>query len=593
MKNDTTNEITNEKIDAIKAKSLEIGVPIITDETREVLAETLEKIKPLKILEIGGGIGYSGAVILSSCTAHLTTIEIDADRFKLLKANLPNAKVIFGDALDEMQRLISVGEKFDFIFLDGAKAQYNNYFPFIDALLLPTGVLFADNIDFHGMASGELTPTKGAKTIIKGLQNFKENLIKNANYKTQYIKKGDGILIARKKVLGVELLAPAGNYARFKTALHFGADAVYMGGKQFGLRAGGDNFTESELKKAVNEAHKLGKKVYITVNIFARNADFYDIKQYLINLDKIGVDAIIVSDLGVLRLAKQLTNLEVHISTQANVLNKYTAETYANLGATRIVLARECSLAEIKEICDYLKGRCEIEVFIQGAMCVSYSGRCLLSNYICSRESNRGMCAQPCRFSYTIKTADAEMPIEEDERGTYILNSRDLCLAHYIGQLAEAGVKSFKIEGRNKSENYVAGAVGAYRRIMNGEIVDADAELSKISHRPYTTGFAFNDDNKQFIETAGATSTHDIVASILKTTQDIATVVHKNKFSVGDTLEILSPTEAHGKSFIVEKIINELGEQVDCAKKVKEVVKINCPFKLKKGDILIRATEPK
>ncbi len=225
----------------------------------------------------------------------------------------------------------------------------------------------------------------------------------------------------------VELLAPAGSLNILKTAFYFGADAVYLGGQNFGLRARSANFNEDELKEAVKIAHTRAKKIYVTVNIFAKNADFSEIKKYAMFLQDAGVDAVIVSDLGVLKVFKDNTNLEIHISTQANVCNKYTAMQYVEMGARRIVLARELHITDIAEICEYLENKAEIEVFVHGAMCVSYSGRCLLSNYMTGRESNRGDCSQPCRYKYALqeeKRPNEFFPVEEDKNGAYIMNSR-------------------------------------------------------------------------------------------------------------------------------------------------------------------------
>lgn len=414
-------------------------------------------------------------------------------------------------------------------------------------------------------------------------------------------------------MMKVELLAPAGDSKKLELAILYGANAVYVSGKDFGLRAKAGNFTDKELKQATEFAHRHGKKIYVTVNIFARNTDFEPLKKHLKFLESIKVDAVIVSDLGVLRLARENTNLEIHISTQANVLNKYTAQTYADLGASRIILARECSLNEIKEIADHLKGRCEIEVFIHGAMCVSYSGRCLLSSYMDAqrqdtqarqgvmrdiREANRGACMQPCRFKYALveeQRPGIYFPIDQDKHGTYILNSRDLCLANHLKDLAAAGVASFKIEGRTKSEYYVAGVVNTYRHLIDNLSLEAKAErkqnyaneelfeeLQKISHRPYTTGFLLGAP-QQCYPSAAPNATHEFIAICIAP----ETVQQRNAFEIGDTLEILSPNPSTlNKTFTVTNIITQNGEQITRAKKVQEVLKISCPFELQLGDIL-------
>jgi putative protease len=380
----------------------------------------------------------------------------------------------------------------------------------------------------------------------------------------------------------IELLAPAGDINKLKFALKYGADAVYFGGR-FGLRAGAV-IEENCLEEAVSYTHSLGKKVYVTVNIFARNVDFDDIKVYVKNLEKIGVDAVIVSDLGVLKLVRENTNLEIHISTQANVLNKFTAEEYVKLGAKRIILARECSFAEIKEISNHLKNQCDIEIFVHGAMCVSYSGRCMLSNYMTSREANRGECSQPCRYKYTENSAaepelfltgslvEEKRPserwgIEEDNHGTYILNSKDLCLINHLDELAACGVSSFKIEGRMKSEYYVSAAVNTYRLALDGKKFDYIKEIEKIPHRPWTTGFVFETNNNLFIEHSKQKSTYEVAGMCMGGNK----ILQRNAFNTGDELEILSPGRNHNKTFKVKSIKDDQGQDVIRANKASAV----------------------
>ena len=298
-----------------------------------------------------------------------------------------------------------------------------------------------------------------------------------------------------------ELLAPAGNLEKLQAALIYGADAVYFGGKNFSLRAFGDNFTREDILKAVEFTHALGKKIYAAVNIFAHNRDISALADYLKFLDGAGVDAVLVSDLGVLTLAKELTNLKIHISTQANVTNWRAARFFHELGAERIVLARELTCAEIAEI----KANCaaELEIFIHGAMCISYSGRCWLSKFLTGRDANQGACTHSCRWKYNLVEEKREgefFPVDEDERGSYVMNSKDLCLLPYLDKVIQSGVTSLKIEGRMKSVNYVAGVVKIYRAAIDsyfdgdfkirGEWLD---ELNKMAHRPYTTGFFLGD----------------------------------------------------------------------------------------------------
>lgn len=395
----------------------------------------------------------------------------------------------------------------------------------------------------------------------------------------------------------MELLAPAGNFEKFLTALHFGADAVYLAGGRYGLRAFAGNFSDEEIKKAVEIAHKAGKKVYITLNIIAKDADFSGLKEYLEFLVEAKVDAVIVADIGVLSFVrKNVPSLSVHVSTQANIINSYSANLMVELGAKRLILARELSLEEVKQIRKNVPKEIEIEVFVHGAMCMAYSGRCLLSNYLTGRDSNHGECVQACRWKYMVRevSRDDELEVQEDEKGTYIFNSKDLNMIEHLQELKEAGVDSIKIEGRMKSPYYVATIVNAYRMALDTlpkkptkEIID---ELEKASHRRYTTGFYFRDEQKNYKEDSMPVQDSEFVAIVSDDAKDgFVEVEMRNKFSVGDTLEILSPNKsAFKKKITIKKIISSQGEEIESAKVVQEKVKINCEFELKKGDILRR-----
>ena len=387
----------------------------------------------------------------------------------------------------------------------------------------------------------------------------------------------------------VELLAPAGTFLKLKTAFKFGADAVYFAGKKFGLRAFAGNFEDNEIEEAVKYAHSLNKKVYITVNILAHEADFDGLKDYILYLDKIGVDALIVADVGIIKLIRDIApNLDIHVSTQANVTNSYSVKFFKDLGVKRIVLARELSITEIKKIHEEVPD-IELEAFVHGAMCISYSGRCLLSNYFTGRDSNRGACVQACRWEYTITEKSRQgqqFPIEEDERGTYILNSKDLCMIKHLKELEEAGVCSFKIEGRMKSEYYVACTVNAYKRALNGEDIDV-SELEKSSHRLFTTGFYFGEKDKECFKSSSPVQTHEFMALVLEDEKDgYVKIEQRNRFKVGDSLEVLSPDENFNKIIVVTEIKNLKGELIDDAKKVQEVLLLKTDLHLKEGDIL-------
>ena len=393
----------------------------------------------------------------------------------------------------------------------------------------------------------------------------------------------------------MELLAPAGNFDKLVTAVHFGADAVYFAGKMYGLRAFAGNFKDEEIVKAMEFLHANGKKGYITLNIVANDSDFKNIDKYLNLLVYAKVDGVIVSDIGLIYyLRKNFPSLNVHVSTQANVNNSYSAKFFADLGVTRIVLARELNLQQIKEIYNAVGDKVELEAFVHGAMCISYSGRCLLSNYMTGRDSNKGACVQACRWQYTIREVNKteEYPIEEDERGTYILNSKDLCMIEHLKELEKAGVCSLKIEGRMKSDYYVASVINAYRRALDkkNDINILKDELEKTSHRRYTTGFYFNSDDKEFLETSMPVQTAEFVAKVVDDSKNgMVKVEMRNRFMVGDELEILSPNESFLKIIKIEKIINEKGEEIADCKRVQDIVTINCPYELKKGDILRRS----
>lgn len=395
----------------------------------------------------------------------------------------------------------------------------------------------------------------------------------------------------------IELLSPAGNMEKLKTAFKFGADACYLAGKKFGLRAFSGNFDENELKEAVEFAHQLNKKIYVTINIVAHNEDFAGLDEYLKYLQSIQVDGIIVSDIGIMMLAKEVApKLDLHVSTQANVTNKYTAKFYCDLGAKRLVLARELSIKEIKEIRDYIPREVEIETFVHGAMCISYSGRCLLSNYLSGRDSNRGACIQACRFEYSIceKTRGGEhYDIQEDERGTYILNSKDLCMIEHIKELVDAGITSFKIEGRMKSPYYVATITNAYRRaiddMLNGcpfnkELLE---EVEKTSHRRYTTGFYFGANDKEYIEDSMPIQSFEFMAIVKEDEKDGFTVIEqRNKFEIGDELEVLSPNSTFNEIIKVEEMYTLDGEKITCANLVQQIIRLKTNVQLKAGDIL-------
>ncbi|MBO4780214.1 MAG: U32 family peptidase [Selenomonadaceae bacterium] len=382
----------------------------------------------------------------------------------------------------------------------------------------------------------------------------------------------------------LELLAPAGNFEKLQAALIYGADAVYFGGKDFSLRAYGDNFTRAEILQAVDFTHKLGKKIYAAVNIFAHNADLDALADYLKFLDGAGVDAILVSDTGVLSLAKELTALDIHISTQANVTNRRAAKFFHDLGAKRIVLARELTREEIADI----KSNCaaELEIFVHGAMCISYSGRCWLSKFLTGRDANQGACTHSCRWKYQLveETRDGEFfPVGEDNRGAYVMNSKDLCLLPYLDKVIQSGVASLKIEGRMKSVNYVAGVVKVYRAAIDSYFADPEnfsvrdewlAELDKVAHRPYTTGFFTGDGLPTEIYSTSKPKRSANFLGIVRAFDSAtmtATIEQRGKFSVGERVEFLQPK---GETFTqtITSMRNEDGSEISAAPHAQQLV---------------------
>lgn len=399
----------------------------------------------------------------------------------------------------------------------------------------------------------------------------------------------------------IELLAPAGNFSKLKTAIYFGADAVYVGGKTFSLRAYANNFTNEELLEAVNFVHSKGKKIYVTVNIFAKNSDLASAEEYFKYLESIKVDAVIVTDAGLISLCKKVApTLEIHLSTQANTTNKYTVDFWQNQGVKRIVLARELSLKEIKEINEYSKNT-ELEAFVHGAMCISYSGRCLLSNYLNGRDSNRGECVQACRWNYSLreKSKDGDWyDVEEDERGTYILNSKDLNMIDHIDDMVNAGVTSFKIEGRMKGEYYLATVINAYRRAIdeyykvgseykNNSLFNT--ELLKTFHRAFTKAYTLGD-NTETVNYGDSQSAGDGIFTAMVLGYDnekkASLIEMRNRFQIGDELEILSPSNNFNKIITVQKMESETGEEILDAKLVQQKIYLYTDYPLQEGDIL-------
>ena len=387
-----------------------------------------------------------------------------------------------------------------------------------------------------------------------------------------------------------ELLAPAGSLFKLKVAILYGADAVYCAGKAFGLRAAAENLSFEELREGVQFAHERGRRIYQTLNVIPREDDLERLPEFIETSAQTGIDAFIVSDPGVFSLVKKYApGTEIHISTQANITNHLTCEFWKERGASRVVLARELTLQEIRTIAK--NSGIELEAFVHGAMCVSYSGRCLISNYLAGRDSNGGACAQPCRWSYALmeeKRPGVYLPVEEDERGTYLFNSKDLCLIRRLGELWNAGVCSFKVEGRVKSEFYLATVIAAYRRaidaLLRGEPFDPTLleEVEKVSHRDYFEGFLDSAREQGEIPAfAGYIRDYEYMALVeaFDSKRGEAKIRQRGKFYRGDRLELVSPG-AKPREFVAEEIRNEAGEPVESTPHADERLTIKLPFEV-------------
>lgn len=401
----------------------------------------------------------------------------------------------------------------------------------------------------------------------------------------------------------IELLAPAGNFEKLRFALHYGADAVYCSGKAFGLRAFAGNFSNEELAEAIHYTHAQGKKLYVTLNAYPHNAELAGLEEYLAFLESVQPDALLVADPGVydIAMASGLT-VPIHISTQATVVNWAGVHFWEKQqNVERVVLARELSLAEIAEISE--KTATELEIFVHGAMCMSYSGRCLLSNYMTGRDANKGECAQPCRWNYAIveeKRPGVYYPIEEDDHGSYIFNSFDLCTLERLPEiLTQHTVQSLKIEGRMKSLYYVSTIIRCYRHVIDAWLADGEVaeeelqywmgELEKVSHRPYTTGFLFGrpEDNAVNNASAGYIKPYDFVGVVrdFDPASGVATIEQRNKISVGDTIQFFG-TDYREHDFTICAMQDENGASIDSAPHAQQIVKMQLPFSVQPMDLI-------
>lgn len=410
-----------------------------------------------------------------------------------------------------------------------------------------------------------------------------------------------------------ELLAPAGDWEKLKYALAYGADAVYLGGQDFGLRAYAGNFSLDEIDKAVHYTHDLGKKIYVTVNIVAHESDLDRLPAYLKDLEQMNIDGAIISDPGIIMMVQELApKLPLHLSTQANCTNSQSIRFWQKQGIERVVLARELTLEELREV--RLKVNGGLEIFIHGAMCMSYSGRCMLSNYLTGRDANRGECTQPCRWGYALveeKRPGEVFPIEEDDRGTYIFNSHDLCLLSHLPLLRPIDIDSFKIEGRMKSVLYVASTVKVYREAIDTLWDEGEAaflkklplwqeEMDKVSHRDYSAGFLFGkpDASSHNLVSSHYVRDYDFIGlhlnkEELKTEsgflgEDVVWIEQRNHFKRGEVLEVLTP-QGMAKTFVVNEMWNIKGESIEVARHAQQKICLKVPMKIEEFSIFRRA----
>lgn len=401
-----------------------------------------------------------------------------------------------------------------------------------------------------------------------------------------------------------ELLIPASCLEVLKTAVIFGADAVYIGGEAFGLRASAKNFSPEDMKEGIAFAHARNVKVYVTANILAHNRDLDGAREYFEELKEIGPDALIISDPGIFAIAKEvLPDMEIHISTQANNTNYGTYLFWHKMGAKRVVSARELSLSEIREIREHIPKELEIETFVHGAMCISYSGRCLLSSFLAGRDANQGACTHPCRWKYALveeKRPGQYMPVEENDRGTYIFNSKDLCMIEHIPELIEAGIDSFKIEGRMKTALYVATVARTYRMAIDDYLRDPGyyrerlpfyrEEISKCTYRQYTTGFFFGkpDQNTQIYDNNVYVREYTYLGTIEGENEDgLYRLEQRNKFSAGEIIEVMRP-DGTNEEVTVRRITDERGKEQESAPHPKQILYVDLGVKLNRYDILRR-----
>ena len=597
------------ELEKIKQKALEDHIPIIMDDTLEVIEKYLKNEKPTRMLEIGTAVGYS-AICFSEFLAEngeIDTIERETDRVKEAKENIKRAEVdkkinIFeGDAVEILP---TMNQKYDAVFIDAAKGKYPFFLKEALRMLKPTGYIFADNILYKGYVLSDYNKHK-QRTAVRNLREYIKETTENPNLETEILEVGDGLAIT--KLNKPELLAPAGSFEKAKIAFLYGADAVYAGTSSLSLRTRAD-MQDDDLEKTIKYAHSIGKKVYVTLNIFAWDEKYDEIIEMAKKLEELKPDGIIAADGGVMEILKQYApSVKINVSTQANIVSLHAANFWYKNGAKRMIMAREMNKEQLKYIMENKPKEMEVEIFVHGAICFAFSGRCFLSDFLACRSANLGDCAQSCRWSYNLYAEERNnpgeyMPIETSEYGTSIFSSKDLCLIKELPEIIDMGVDSLKIEGRLKTEYYLASVINAYRNAIDDYEKDPEnynytkylKELEKVKTRGLTT-FYFNDrKNKDIQEYSGKqyNEQYEFGAKVVENLENNLYVVEiRNKLSVGDTLEILIPNQIEPVEFKIEKLYDiDTNEEINAISPgVKgQKVKIKLPIECKKDWIIRR-----
>ena len=597
------------ELEKIKQKALEDHIPIIMDDTLEVIEKYLKNEKPTRMLEIGTAVGYS-AICFSEFLAEngeIDTIERETDRVKEAKENIKRAEVdkkinIFeGDAVEILP---TMNQKYDAVFIDAAKGKYPFFLKEALRMLKPTGYIFADNILYKGYVLSDYNKHK-QRTAVRNLREYIKETTENPNLETEILEVGDGLAIT--KLNKPELLAPAGSFEKAKIAFLYVADAVYAGTSSLSLRTRAD-MQDDDLEKTIKYAHSIGKKVYVTLNIFAWDDKYDEIIEMAKKLEELKPDGIIAADGGVMEILKQYApSVKINVSTQANIVSLHAANFWYKNGAKRMIMAREMNKEQLKYIMENKPKEMEVEIFVHGAICFAFSGRCFLSDFLACRSANLGDCAQSCRWSYNLYAEERNnpgeyMPIETSEYGTSIFSSKDLCLIKELPEIIDMGVDSLKIEGRLKTEYYLASVINAYRNAIDDYEKDPEnynytkylKELEKVKTRGLTT-FYFNDrKNKDIQEYSGKqyNEQYEFGAKVVENLENNLYVVEiRNKLSVGDTLEILIPNQIEPVEFRIEKLYDiDTNEEINAISPgVKgQKVKIKLPIECKKDWIIRR-----